>query len=118
MLSLAPEVPIYIYNGVTDMRKSINGLIVMVVEVLKRDPQEKALYLFRNKNLDKIKSVLWDKNGFILLYKNLEKGKFKFPKHLSDTDYTIDSDLFQWLLKGFDFYALKEHPELKASEYF
>lgn len=118
MLSLSPDVPIYVYNGFTDMRKSIHGLVLLVVELLKKDPQTKALYLFRNKNMDKVKSILWHRNGFILLYKPLEKGKYKFPKDISGIDYEIDSDLFQWLLSGFDFYALKGHPELKDTQYF
>jgi transposase len=118
MLSLAPDVPIYIYNGVTDMRKSINGLVLLVVDVLKKDPQSKALYLFYNKNMDKVKSIFWDQNGFILLYKPLEKGRFKFPRDVIGLEYEIDSDLLQWLLKGFDFYALKHHPDLKKSQYF
>lgn len=118
MLSLTPDVPIYIYNDVTDMRKSINGLVLLVVDVLKKDPQSKALYLFYNKSMDKVKSIFWDQNGFILLYKPLEQGRFKFPKNISGLEYEIDSDLLQWLLKGFDFYALKHHPDLKKSQYF
>jgi transposase len=118
MLTLASDVPIYIYNGVADMRKSINGLVLLVVDLLRKDPQAKALYLFKNKSMDRIKGILWHRNGFILLYKPLEKGKFKFPKDLDEIDYKIDSDLFEWLLSGFDFYAIKNHPELKSSQYF
>ena len=118
MITFSTDIKVYIYNDVVDMRKSINGLVLLVCESLSLDPQAKALYLFRNKLRDKVKAVLWDTNGFILLYKRLEKEKFKFPKHLPGSHYEIDTDLLQWLLKGFDFYALKQHPELKCSQYF
>lgn len=118
MLSLSPEVPILIYHQPVDMRKSIDGLSLLVVDVLCRDPQEKTLYLFRNKSGDKFKALFWDGNGFFLLYKRLEKGRFQFPKAMASDYYEIDADLFNWLRKGFDFYALKQHPELKISQYY
>lgn len=118
MISLDKNLKVHIYNKPVDMRKSIDGLCLLVVEGMDLNPQQKALYLFRNNACDKVKAILWDKNGFILLYKRLEKGRFIFPKDISDEVYEIDADLFQWLLKGFDFYAVKEHPELKNSQYF
>jgi len=100
------------------MRKSIDGLVVLIVEALGLDPQANMMVLFRNKASDKFKAIFWDGDGFILLYKRKEKGRFKFPKDLSDNYYEIDADLFNWLRKGFDFYALKQHPELKYSQYY
>ena len=52
------------------------------------------------------------------MYKRRESGHFKFPKDMDADYYEIDSDLFNWLRKGFDFYALKKHPELKISSYY
>lgn len=118
MITLSAEVEIYLYNSPVDMRKSIDGLVLLVVESMSLDPQSKTLFLFHNKTHDKLKGVLWHFDGFILLYKRKEKGKFKFPKEVTATHYPIDNDLLQWLLKGFDFYALQNHPELKSSQYF
>jgi len=118
MLSLAKDIKIYIYHRQVDMRKSINGLVLLIVEALELDPQANVMYLFHNKAGDKFKSIFWDGDGFILLYKRKEKGRFKFPKNITDSYYEIDADLFNWLRKGFDFYALKQHPELKYSEYY
>lgn len=100
------------------MRKSIDGLVMIIVNSMALDPQDKTLYLFRNKPGDKFKAVLWDGDGFILVYKRRETGKFKFPKNIDEEVYEIDMDLFSWLLKGFDFYRLKHHPELKISKYY
>jgi len=118
MISLTDNTKVFIYNLPVDMRKAIDGLSQLVVESLQLDPQNNALYLFHNKAGDKFKAIIWDKNGFILLYKRLEKGKFKFPKNITEDHYEIDADLFNWLCKGFDFYALKQHPELKISQYY
>lgn len=118
MLTLAADTKVYIYHEQVDMRKSIDGLVLLIVEALKLDPQSKAMYLFRNKAGDKIKAVIWDGDGFILLYKRRERGRFIFPKEITESYYEIDADLFNWLRKGFDFYALKHHPELKYSAYY
>lgn len=118
MIELSSDVKIFVYHQQIDMRKSIDGLSHLIVEALNLDPQAKALYLFRNKASDKFKAIFWDGNGFMLLYKRLERGRFKFPAKLEVDYYEIDADLFNWLRKGFDFYALKQHPELKISQYY
>jgi len=118
MITLAADLKIFIYHQQVDMRKSIDGLALLTVEALGLNPQDRALYLFRNKAGDKFKAIIWDGDGFLLLYKRREKGRFKFPKTMPDDVYEIDADLFNWLRKGFDFYALKQHPELKISRYY
>lgn len=118
MLNLSKDTKVFIYTEDVDMRKSIDGLVILVVEELALNPQSKSLYLFKNKAKDKIKGIIWDDDGFMLLYKRREQGKFKFPKDITTSYYDIDADLFNWLRKGFDFYELQNHPELKTSKYF
>lgn len=118
MITVDSDVQVFIYNKTIDMRKSIDGLSLLVVEGMKLDPQVKGLYLFRNKVCDKFKAIFWDGDGFMLMYKRRERGSFKFPKDIEDDYYEIDADLFNWLRKGFDFYALKRRPELKTSRYY
>ena len=64
---------IYLACGVTDMRKQINGLIVIVQESFKLDPFDSALFVFCNRNCDRLKILEWDDDGFWLkcLYKHL-----------------------------------------------
>ena len=118
MILLKPNTQILIYHQPVDMRKSIDGLSMLVHQTLHCDPQAQTLYLFRNKSGDKIKGLLFDSNGFFLLYKRLEQGRFKFPPQMQKDIYEIDSDLFKWLCKGFDFWALKQAPELKITRYY
>ena len=71
---------IYVYNGTLDFRKQMNGLIHLVNEEMKSRPNDGNLYVFRNRGRDKLKILMWDRNGFVLGYKRLEKGHFDFPK--------------------------------------
>jgi len=118
MIKLAPETKVLIYHQPVDMRKAIDGLVMLVLEAMNCDPQDRTLYLFRNKANNKFKAIVWDGDGFMLLYKRKEKGRFKFPKEMFNDCYEVDADLFEWLRKGFDFYTLKHHPELKISHYY
>ena len=117
MISISEDIKIMVCTQPMDMRKSINGLIVYVIEVLKQNPQSNQMFLFFGKTKDKVKALLWDSNGFMLLYKRLEKEKFIFPQHIH-SPIEINNDLLQALLRGFDFYRLKQHPELKITQYF
>ncbi len=62
-----------------DLRRSFDGLAGIVKEVLRQDPLSGALFMFFNKAADKMKIVWWDKNGYCMLYKRLERGTFRIP---------------------------------------
>lgn len=69
---------IYIACGYTDMRKSIDGLAAIILQQFKMDPFQSALFLFCGKRCNRIKALLWEKDGFVLLYKRLENGSFRW----------------------------------------
>ena len=71
---------IYMHIEAVDFRKSINGLVVVVEQQLELSPLSDALFVFSNKKRDKLKILYWDKTGFALWYKRLEKQRFKWPK--------------------------------------
>ena len=71
---------IYIACGYTDMRKSIDGLAAVVQEQFSLNPFTSSLYLFCGKRRDRIKCLLWEGDGFCLLYKRLENGSFRWPR--------------------------------------
>ena len=103
---------VLIYNKPTDMRKSINGLSILVNNELNRNPTEPGIFVFWNRKVDKIKLLYWHINGFCLLYKRLEKQKFKLP-HRMPNILIVSSKELQWLLDGLDFNNLSGHKNLK-----
>lgn len=117
MLINTGDKPIYIANEPVDMRKSIDGLSILVVEYLEMNPQDSALFIFYNRCRNKVKCLLWDNNGFVMIYKRLEKGRFKFHRNIDLSQYEIDNQQLHWLLAGFDFIQLNQHPELKFAAY-
>jgi transposase len=78
---LIPDnIKVHLYCGVTDMRKSINTLAVMVQDVLKMEPTNGHLFLFRSRGGDKLKALYYEEHCFTLWYRRLDKGKFIFPR--------------------------------------
>lgn len=108
---------IWLHPEPIDFRKQIDGLVLIVADHLQLNPTSGQLFLFRNRSASKIKILWWDRNGFWLLYKRLEKGKFKFP---SQTDRAIEltRDQMAWLLSGLDCLSHALLPEVKASNFY
>lgn len=79
MLSLPASIRIFVYTGVTDMRRSFDRLAQMVEEHLEQDPESGHLYLFFNRRRDCVKMLLWEGDGFAIWYKRLEAGTFAVP---------------------------------------
>lgn len=92
---------IYIACGYTDMRKSIDGLAATVEQQFRMDPFAPALYLFCGKRCDRLKALLWEGDGFVLLYKRLENGKFKWPRSEQEVK-PITWQQFRWLMEGLE----------------
>jgi transposase len=93
---------IYLHTSAVDFRKSINGLLAIVENELELDAFNGALFIFCNKKQDKLTLLYWDKTGFALWYKRLEKHRFKWPK-ISELDrLRLSEQQLQWLLGGYD----------------
>ena len=75
---------IYIACGYTDMRKSIDGLAAIVQQQFHLDPFSNTLFLFCGRHRNRMKALLWEGDGFVLLYKRLENGSFKCPREESE----------------------------------
>ncbi|MDR2972305.1 MAG: IS66 family insertion sequence element accessory protein TnpB [Bacteroidales bacterium] len=103
------KVKIFLRPGITDMRKAVNGLSVIVQENMKQDPFSGSVYLFCNRERKLLKAVYWDKSGFWLSQKRLEKDKFPWPQDASEAK-ELTGDQLQMLLIGIDFF--KAHKEL------
>lgn len=88
------------------MRKSINTLSVLVTETLHCNPMDGTLFLFRNKQGNKIKVLYYEVNSFSIWYRRLEKGKYVFQRNLQGkTEMTKEH--FRWLLAS-DKYSYRD----------
>tara|TARA_R110002049_G_C9177390_1_gene563006 strand:+ start:215 stop:574 length:360 start_codon:yes stop_codon:yes gene_type:complete len=112
---LRPErsAQVYLYAGAVDMRKSIDGLAVLVEQDMVLSPMQPALFVFCNRQRDKIKLLYWERNGFVLWYKRLEKQRFKWLKPSSTSDaISITGYELNLLLDGLDIFNNKPHKAL------
>lgn len=101
---------IFVRPGITDMRKSINGLAALVEYDMNLDPMNGYMFLFCNRKRNQIKILFWEKNGFWLWLKRLEQGKFPWPK-TDEESLQLSEQEFNWLLNGIDFF--NRHREVK-----
>ena len=118
MIVINESVVCYAYSESVDMRKSIDSLSYLVCESLERNPQDGSIYIFHNRQRDKVKILYWDRNGFVMHYKRLEKGRFKFSRVHGDTVMTISQQQLTWLLAGLDFNLMHQFGELNYSNYY
>jgi len=92
---------IFIAPGYTDLRKGIDGLVVHIGSILNENPyQEKVLFMFCGRRPNKIKCLVWEGDGFLLLYKRLEDGKFIWPR-TEEAVMSLTQEQFERLMKGF-----------------
>jgi transposase len=102
MLSLPPTVRIWLSARPADLRKSFDGLAGLVREWLGSDPLCGHVFVFRNKAADRVKLLVWDEDGYIIYYKRLEDGTFRFPVSANQTSVSIRATDLLMLLDGVD----------------
>lgn len=90
---------IYVACGYTDLRKSIDGLVLLVEKSFKLDPCGGSLFLFCGKRRDRIKALYWEGDGFVLLYKRLENGNFQWPR-TKEQVHQVSLQQYRWLMEG------------------
>ena len=97
------KIRIYVKPGYTDMRKHINALSVYVQENMEKTPLSGDLYIFCGKTRRRLKILYWDRNGFCLWHKRLEKDRFPWPLNEEEVKEISENELFM-LLDGIDFW--------------
>ena len=116
MMRPANELPtVYLCREYVDFRKGINGLVVLVEAALRLDPFSEQLFVFCNRKRDKIKILYWERSGFCLWQKRLERARFKWPRGLDDAVITLSGQQLNWLLDGYDVMRLQPHERLHFS---
>ena len=112
MMRPAGDIAVYLCRDIVDMRKSINGLSAIVEQDLALDPFAPRLFVFCNRQRDKIKILYWERSGFVLWYKRLEKARFPWPRRDEEGVVEMTGRELNWLLDGIDLFRLQPHEEL------
>ena len=113
MLIDVSTVSIFVRPGVTDMRKAINGLSIVATEQMQRDPLSGSLFLFCNRYRRIMKALYWDRNGFCLWQKRLEKDRFPWPAS-EEAAREISAEQLRMLLDGIDFWHAHRRLEYRS----
>lgn len=116
MLSEVHVDRVYLACGSTDLRKSIDGLAALIQEGFHLDPFSPCLFVFCNRQRDKLKILHWEHNGFWLYYRRLERGTFQWPESSTSSAMQIGRRELRWLLDGLSLQQRKAHPEVKVSK--
>lgn len=98
---MIPDVKVYIATQPADMRKSYDGLAHIVKQEMKHDVLSGSLFVFFNRRCDRVKVLYWDRNGYCLWMKRLEKGLFKLPR-VNGKQYAMRAKELNLLLEGVD----------------
>jgi transposase len=114
MLNSLDGAAVYLASGYTDMRKSIDALAALVSQDFELDLFSNSLFVFCNRDRDKLKILYWDHNGFWLYYRRLEKGRFRWPKVTSRQTLSISRRQLQWLLDGLTLEQHQAHAPITA----
>ena len=118
MFTFPDTVEVYIAVGPTDMRKSFDGLSRVTEDIIGKNPLSGHLFVFFNRHRNRVKVLFWDRSGFCIYYKRLERGTFHFPQYLSEDTKALKvavSD-FALILDGIELYGAVRHGRYRLSE--
>jgi len=107
-----PGCTVYVCTRAVDFRKGLASLSVLVESQLKLNPFAETLFVFGNRRCTAIKMLYWERSGFCLWQKRLEKDRFIWPKPNDTGIVTLTIQQLEWLLAGFDINRMKPHQVL------
>ena len=114
MLTIGPQIKVFLAAQPVDMRKSFDSLAALVDETLQLDPLSGHLFVFRSRRGDRLKILYWDEHGFTLFYRRLEEGTFRFPApRENESSLTISATDLVMLLDGVDLSSVKRRPRYR-----
>jgi transposase len=110
MFRLAPDLCVYLHREPIDFRAGINSLAMTVEQAMGLNPMARAVYAFCNRRRNRVKLLLYDRSGFVMVLKRLEEDRFHWPQG-QQTMLTLTTEQLHWLLDGIDLSAVHRHPE-------
>jgi transposase len=113
VLSLPPAVRIFVATAPTNMHLSFDRLAALARDVLAQDPLSGHLFAFFNRRADRVKILYWDRSGFCLWYKRLERGVFHLPR-AGTSRLELDAAELMLLLDGIELATVTRRPRYRA----
>ena len=108
MFDLTKAEHVYIACGYTDLRRGIDGLAGIVQQSFHLDPFTRNVFLFCGRKPDRFKALYWDSDGFVLLYKRLEQGRYQWPRSEEEAR-ELSAREVRWLMEGLSIHQPKAH---------
>ncbi len=118
MLKFRQGIQIYVSLSAIDMRKSIDSLSALVLQEFNQNPQCGHLFIFFNRYRDKVKVIFWDRNGYALHYKRMEKHRFVVPSINNQSQMVITETQLNGLLAGLNFEIMGDFTEIEYDKIF
>jgi transposase len=115
MIGSGDHARIFLCTQDTDMRRSFDSLRGIITQAMHLDPLCGSLFVFKNKHGDRIKIIYWDRSGFAMWYKVLQRGTFQFPslENLSSAGVEIDPSTLRLILDGIDLSSIRRNPRYR-----
>jgi transposase len=109
MFRLDADLRVYLHREPIDFRAGMNSLVTLVEQSMQLDPFARAVYVFRNRQANRLKLLLWERNGFWLMIRRLEADRFTWPRR-QQAVIELTTEQLHWLLDGIDIEAMRGHP--------
>lgn len=118
MLTLPPSVKVFVATAPCDMRKQYDGLALIVEQGLGKDPRSGHLYVAFNRRGDHVRILFWDRNGFALFGKRLERGRFRLPWDRDQVGTAVEMEAAELglILEGIDLAGARRRERWKPAE--
>lgn len=112
MLTLPPSVRIFVATAPCDMRKQIDGIALLVEQTLQHEPRSGHLFVVFNRRGDHARILFWDRHGYCLFSKRLERGRFRLPWEREPADGTVEMEAAELalILEGIDLRGARRRP--------
>ena len=112
MFTLSAAVRIYVASAPCDLRRGFDGLSALTRSVIGSDPMSGHLFVFLNRRRDRIKILAWDRTGYVVVYKRLERGTFRLPvaPRAGQQHVDVDAGELMLMLEGLDLRQARRQP--------
>lgn len=114
MIPISSTTRIFLSTQPTDMRRSFDGLCALTVDVIQENPKSGHLFIFRSKRGEAVKILWWDRSGFAIWYKKLQKGTYRFPP-APEGRLEIEARDLMMILEGLEFKDVKRRKEFRLA---